>query len=166
MIDTTEKYIKMCEKAIVIQRYWIPMEGDFITTSNGIIVLSTNIMGFHWHECHLHEIRIPVCKPIEITFERNKLSDTINFKYAEFNIKQIHNPIWLPRQDQLQDMVELTGYKENDKTVDLWILGDFTEFTGNNWKTFVTMEQLWLAFVMHKKYGKVWDDEQGNWVKK
>lgn len=64
--------------------------------------------------------------------------------------------IWLPRQDQLQEMV---------KCVELPILCQvFEMFTTKRYEgtesttafIFTSMEQLWLAFVMKEKYDKVW----------
>ena len=59
----------------------------------------------------------------------------------------------LYRQDQLQEMVN-----QSKNVVDLmasvlyWSAG----------KYFLSMEQLWLAFVMKELYGKVWNGEE--WV--
>jgi hypothetical protein len=73
--------------------------------------------------------------------------------------------VWLPRQDQLQEMVI---YKSEDKTLKyrMWML--VTEF--DIWKngkgcsdTYESLEQLWLAFVMKENYQKVWNGE--DWVK-
>ena len=78
--------------------------------------------------------------------------------------------VWLPRQDQLQEMVPRKDV--------LTLIEDFYEWT-DPWlntgqpygsilraiqkeeeyiKQFTSMEQLWLAFVM-KGYNKVWDGE-------
>lgn len=63
--------------------------------------------------------------------------------------------IWLPRQDQLQDMVELSLDVMNYSFyVFSMAVGALNKFT--------SMEQLWLAFVMKEKYGKVWNGE--NWI--
>ncbi len=68
--------------------------------------------------------------------------------------------IWLPRQDQLQAMIPedinhphllVLRFKEA-------ICGGPCSYPGLN-----SMEQLWLAFVMKEKYGKVWNGE--DWVK-
>lgn len=67
--------------------------------------------------------------------------------------------VWLPRQDQLQEMVGLDI---------IALCRDFRDFAFNNYAdattddidpvcTFTSMEQLWLAFVMKEKYNKVWD---------
>jgi hypothetical protein len=31
------------------------------------------------------------------------------------------------------------------------------------WQNHETMEQLWLAFVMSEKYGRIWDEENEEW---
>jgi len=66
---------------------------------------------------------------------------------------------WLPRQDQLQDMVE---------TNINYLMSRFTtcmvSFQDEYIEQFRSMEQLWLAFVMHEKFSKVWRD--GEWIMK
>ena len=90
---------------------------------------------------------------------------------------------WLPRQDQLQEMVGQPNLA--------YLLLDFRKFTSPDeyclhgksreagfynqdyckictnkrikaFKTFTSMEQLWLAFVMNEKFGKVWDGDK--WI--
>ena len=70
--------------------------------------------------------------------------------------------IWLPRQDQLQEMV-----KENDKG-DYSLLISFRMWLNSipfaySQVSIMSMEQLWLAFVMKEKYDKVWDDKNEKW---
>ena len=64
--------------------------------------------------------------------------------------------IWLPRQDQLQAMVD------NDFDGFVWYVDGcygtgVDEFSVDN-KELPSMEQLWLKFVMGEKYNKFWDD--------
>ena len=75
---------------------------------------------------------------------------------------------WLPRQDQLQEMVIPEDEKDclNKYIVLLddfqdWVLNDCT---GLEWAHLhaVTMEQLWLAFVMKEKFNKTWNGDK--WV--
>ena len=81
---------------------------------------------------------------------------------------------WLPRQDQLQDMI--LGDPELRHDVIVFLLDRFHTFldpawfAGDKWmkhekylKQFESMEQLWLAFVMHELYRKQWDDENKEW---
>jgi len=79
--------------------------------------------------------------------------------------------IWLPRQDQLQEMVGFTGQncgwfyhwvsseiydlpddKQNYRFKDHWYRHIPDYFNGS-------MEQLLLAFLMKEKYNKVWEGE-------
>ena len=70
--------------------------------------------------------------------------------------------ICLPRQDQIQEMA---GGLSPDKTGYSQLLHDFFQFIEFNEIRYIkSFEQLWLAFYMHEKHGKVWDGEK--WVKK
>ncbi len=67
--------------------------------------------------------------------------------------------IWLPRQSQLQEMVELvvtgqTGYPE----VSAAVLDKLNNYQWHGF--FKSMEQLWLAFVMKEKFSKTWDGDK------
>ena len=65
--------------------------------------------------------------------------------------------IWLPRQDQLQEMVDL-------EPISL-LLARFRGWFKNeviHRKCLDSMEQLWLAFVMFELHGKKWDGRE--WI--
>jgi len=68
--------------------------------------------------------------------------------------------VWLPRQDQLQEMVI-------EKYATFWDLAiAFSNvLMGENasyFENFDSMEKLWLAFIMLEKYKRKWKD--GEWV--
>lgn len=80
---------------------------------------------------------------------------------AEYQSHTPQDAIWLPRQDQMQEILK----KRNTP-----LLMDFTIWVYEENKEggiydkenqFTSMEQLWLAFVMKEKYKKTWDGE--NW---
>ena len=73
--------------------------------------------------------------------------------------------VWLPRQDQLQEMVFGFQYPDNDNDTKLaQLISDFYNFTMSTYRRYFTsMEQLWLAFVMKELYTKEWDGNE--WVK-
>lgn len=108
-----------------------------------------------------------------------------NFKNGEVDIgiygmyvdiTQSGRPIWLPRQDQLQDLIK-EDYRSvpNKKYISFRGMSEyFYKFVDENQlqmidkngnKTCVceSMEQLWLAFVMREKYNKIWNGR--DWVK-
>jgi len=128
-MDTSKEYIKMCEKAVEMQKLWnwrISPVGDYCW------------LGDEYLECAIFICTMPMI--------------------------QLEGRIWLPRQDQLQDMV--------DNNTLAWNLMVFYDWTNTNHSLispndcryqkinsayYTSMEQLWLAFVMKEKYNKVWD---------
>ena len=80
--------------------------------------------------------------------------------------------IWLPRQDQLQEMVPNEGWGDDWKPA-LWplhlaqVLDEYSSATYDYWQEICwqpeSMEQLWLAFVMAELHHKTWDG--AGWAK-
>jgi hypothetical protein len=68
--------------------------------------------------------------------------------------------VWLPRQDQLQEMVIEKYATPWDLAIAFSnvLMADNTSY----FDTFDSMEKLWLAFIMLKKHKKKWKD--GEWV--
>ena len=63
--------------------------------------------------------------------------------------------IWLPRQDQLQEMMHGEDYLD-----DYELSKDFVEYIEMTAYNRETIEQLWLAFVMKEKHNKTWNGEE------
>ena len=66
--------------------------------------------------------------------------------------------VWLPRQDQIQDMLDNNYHPDNLEK----ILGYFLDFTRQNPMKFNSYEQLWLAFYMKEKHNLTWSGKE--WV--
>ena len=64
---------------------------------------------------------------------------------------------WLPRQDQLQDMVSFGHVWLPFANIERWWQWAKEKMPLEYWDRFTSMEQLWLAFVMKEKYNKVWN---------
>jgi len=80
----------------------------------------------------------------------------LNDKYKE---------IWLPRQDQLQEMV---APKEDVQHLLLHFynrVGALFNEKDKPWLQFKSFEQLWLAFVMKEKYNKIWNGKDWEKIK-
>lgn len=134
-MDTSEKYIKMCGKTEEIQELWNPQRGDFYSSMR----------------------------------EKEGLLTQAHLDLVEFipfgGIKRIkHDMIWLPRQDQLQEIVIKKDLEDYGASAELahrfsrWVEKNCNIKHWNN-----SMEQLWLAFIMEEKYEKIWDSKE--WVK-
>ena len=143
-MDTSEQYIKMCKRAEEIQGQWKPAEADFMF--NTAVGETTFIR-------------------VNRTTDRRRRHHSIPYNKDRF--------FWLPRQDQLQEMVGVQDARE--------LLLSFHRFTHpadgmsirqedfedvkarTKYRSlFTSMEQLWLAFVMKEKYNKVWNG--GDWT--
>lgn len=137
------EYIKQCEKAEEIQELWKPKVGDWFYKRDGI--------GFGlWLICKLDE-------------KGNLFCSGERMGRAPFSGELIWfmtpgDYIWLPPQNQLQEMVVCPG-------TELFIvfMGDKRWYSlpindqRNPVLSYDTLEQLWLAFVMKQKYNKAWN---------
>ena len=154
-MDTSKTYIKMCEKAEEIQA--LKRIGSLIHRTKTGDILSLDLEDGDFFT-----------KPLDFTLYAVFVAPReveIDMGYSELN------RVWLPRQDQLQEMVDFKPFysinsKENAK-YDLNIFMRFCEwgygssiFVKQPKELFPSMEQLWLAFVMKERYKKVWDGEE------
>ncbi len=139
-MDTTETYIKMCEKAVEIQAM----------RRGGMLAVGQT--GDWW--------AIPKIQGYEILC-LGSVYNKLLFRYDSY--------LWLPRQDELQAMMtEYNGPLKLLDNFNEFVFGP--EIAGermrNQWEDYVSqfasMEQLWLAFVMRERCHKTWNGE--NWV--
>lgn len=65
--------------------------------------------------------------------------------------------IYLPRQDQLQEMLQPIGIYDL-----IWGFQNWWLETDPSKQNLYTMEQLWFAFVMRQKYNKIWNGK--DWI--
>jgi len=133
-MDTSETYIKMCEKAEEIQklkpkviRSWDEIGSWFLDDRGDLVCFDSIGVAYKW--------------------------------WSESGRKTI---AWLPRQDQLQEMVG--GYEAGFIDWWHWRNAIYPEMQNplNTVFRFSSFEQLWLAFVMKEKYNKVWGKEE--WI--
>ena len=135
-MDRTETFIKMVD-CPEIQDKWYPFVGDvFLHRENGKVetnpIYKTTIDWMKGEESLI---------PIAITWPEWK-----------------NRFLWLPRQDQLQEMISIypTQFRADSSVPWHSFLADDITVEGK----FDSMEQLWLAFVMKEKYNKVWNGEE------
>ena len=138
----TQSYIKMCEQADEIQKAWKPKLLDKVITKR---TLTNN------------------------NYSQNAVGYIEDFEhpYDEYYYKN-YGYIYLPTQEQLQEMVK-------GKVFHIWGTFDSLDLAVasidrkkrdshkvcNKIKSF---NELWLAFVMHEKYNKIWIGEK--WILK
>ena len=115
---------------------------------------------------------IKMCKYLEIQLQEFDHRPNFHFAYCLDEQWQIEHdflggekqPIWLPRQDQIQEMLGWDIIKAMNFFYDFYHEEMIEQVgIGNQPKKnpkFNSMEQLWLAFYMHEKHKKKWDGEK------
>jgi len=73
--------------------------------------------------------------------------------------------VWLPRQDQIQEMLP-----ENKCKCSCCLIFHLNQFIKDNIEGFFdakieSLEQYWLAYYMSEKHQKFWDSKKQKWIK-
>lgn len=138
-MDTSEKYVRMCEEAEEIQRKAKLIDNFWFHGRWGVGV------GTYWQPC----------LGCDYEMEKAFYFDGYGIKLSE----KLGDMVWLPRQDQLQEMIDFD-------LVDRDSLLGLADFGGNFFHTddSISWEQFWLAFVMQEEFNKIWVDEREEWA--
>jgi hypothetical protein len=149
-MDCGAEYILMCEKAKEIQDIW----------HNATLRMLPSIL----YDKEIDRVVICIWTPKTLANRLGITGNSIRVSIESTRDMSHFTPeadipydtlVWLPRQDQLQEMVEYPDLGS--------ILRDVREFWMLNSSyhpiDFTSMEQLWLAFVMKEKFDKVWNGE-------
>ena len=136
-------YIKMCERAKKeIQEGWVPCAGDFYAWAGH----TTRKKGTRMVGC------VSYYDPKGIVHGRlGGMGDN----------RHKVDVLWLPRQDQLQEMVESSRLEIKHGGFINWYRWIQEHYPNDNYKNrvFTTWEQLRLGFVMHQLYQKKWNGD-------
>jgi hypothetical protein len=137
-MDKSQAYIKMCTKAVEIQRQWQPRHGDVYVDDTDRI--------FVWiaHLENLPKLKKGFC----ITSENGVIKMT---RY-----------VWLPKLDQLIEMAQQKGKRYEGTSQDFfdWAKSRCPDGAKRPAKATASLEQLWLAFVMIRKFSKHWNGSE------
>jgi hypothetical protein len=150
-MDCGNDYIKMCHKAKEIQELYYKMDYQCENFAAYIEI----------------EVFCPYCQNCLSEYDRGAYcSDCGTKTTSRHNYKVVtgryinDKDIWLPRQDQLQEILGpfINVFQE------VVVLRQFCyNFFKINKYIPKSMEQLWLIFVYHKKFHKKWNGE--DWIK-
>ena len=133
-------YIDMCKQATEIQRNWKPSVGDFVALGDDVSVIIYSFRRGDKVKYKLHLIR-------DREFEKHEL-------------------IWLPTQRQLQLIIDSHFPIPLDAQNMTSMLYNFA-FSNEKYEyctQFMTLNELWLAFLMDRCYNKRWDADKRKWV--
>lgn len=155
-MDTSRKYIEMCSKAVEVQE--IKKEEQYFL--NGDIVYYVNVDIVH----------------VEGSIIGSRPDDKFELSNTPAHDYELSRPVWLPKQDQLQEIIKTSVTKkvmpDADNEVlavdDLRILRVFyiytAKFANIPVNTELTLEQMWLMFLMQVVYDKKWDENCKDWL--
>ena len=155
-MDTSKTYIKMCEKAEEIQGIFLDKLKTATWEENHIAVI--------WGRKDIGGLTgpLPTREPMYgISWEGGEYF-IYNGKICGEHCKcllSLEDPeakvIWLPRQDQLQGMVD---YPAIEVLIDKFYY--WARLEHNISLLLTSMEQLWLAYVMSERHRKVWSGKE------
>lgn len=139
-MDRSEQYRAMCRQAEEMQRCWQPCYGDFYLDEQGRI------------DCWLGKDDDGRTMKGSVMVERGG------------HIIRLRRFVWLPRLNQLMEAAQEPGcrFEAMAQRFFRWCKIGYGRGTVSPTKTFPSLEQTWMAFIMFKGYGKVWDGERWN----
>ncbi len=159
-MDTSETYIKMCDCPEIQEQKGYKCGDWYVLT------------------------RMPETFKFRIECESTDVEDDNSGDHPYTKLRQIKDRtedgyLWLPRQDQLQEMLKETHGDFFTMFIFFWheFLTESGDFRIPSWSgvrrdgienghkvisfdKVTSMEQLWLAFVMKEKHNKVWNGEE------
>jgi len=171
-MDNIRLYAKMSEKAIEIQEIWKNKDRNE-KLGSVVTVIWKKGSGKYGPECCILQ-REPIYG-IGLDFSNdeyylyNGKKASVHYRELLKSAKDFEKLIWLPRQDELQEMFinshSVNKWKEDWLTLTNMFNGFISWWdTGNVARgKSKSMEQLWFMFLMKKKYDKVWSGK--NWIK-
>lgn len=72
--------------------------------------------------------------------------------------------IWLPRVDQLQEMVPIVRGMGAKHSPDYYCVSLFADFVHSLDNKDISFNEMWLLFVMSVVYEKTWDYSEKTWI--
>jgi len=96
-----------------------------------------------------------------------RVTKSIKIITDHFDTKNLKDFIWLPTQEQLQEIILpilKEGHKKfwDMKKINFWIIRLLLNFIDDDY--YNSFNELWLAFVMYEKYHKIWSNAGERWV--
>jgi len=164
-MDTSSEFIKMCEKAVEIQAFWKPTSGDwYIHDYRGTTKTSRELEKQIWGDSDKtwRSVEIMCYQPTE---SKDVIISTTGKESLCVSVADLvrGHSIWLPRQDQLQEMLYEKVGSKGFILVNYFVNQLHRGILDNSQIELTSMEQLWLAFVMKERYGKIFSGD--DWIK-
>jgi len=148
----------MCLTAREVQVDHKWAEGDWFWDGAQVKCIGSDLFGVvEYAERPLSEVRVPLLPRLTaMELDPQDRVTVPDFDVLTFQRFEYGRVTWLPRQDQLQTMVNGAAISARELG---WWFGNWCDRDGD---PSVGMDELWLSYVMHEKYGKRWNGD--NWI--
>lgn len=163
-MDKSDRYINMCKEAHELNEIkWEYgfIDGDWLYLGNGLVrVIGSDTLKINQAiEVDENGKEIATINLIDagddIKFDTD--GNDIDVSVLKYPIDSYVNPVWLPRQDQLESFYYQAIIKKID--VDSWIHVLSEKKKTFEFDQFKSMEQIALAVIMDFKFNKEWQDD-------
>lgn len=161
-------FIEQCTKAhnlILFKQKTGFVEGDHIWDGEKVRLIGHNFINLGEGKRCI-DSKYPYFRFVMLEAESNLLIDDgnypheISFKYGYYKTESIYNPIWVPTQEQLQNLLLHVG-ADYLKLLEKFI--HFTLYHNSYHRLGKPKEQLWLEYFMWKKYKLLWVMLEHKW---
>lgn len=156
-MDKSDEYINMCKCARKIQynKYADGFEeGDYVFDGKIVRIVGHDFLNvrskYQNAPRQMYEFYMVESQP---EINNDHLPYEIEMKTGKYVIERISHPIWLPRQDQLQELTstpQLNTSGNQIKAFNLWYKYFDKILSG------CSFEQIWLHYLMSIKYTSIW----------
>ena len=155
-MDYSREYISMCENAFEIQNLAFQSK-DILPIFVYDKTINRICIHFWCPETLCNDLSLPKSDPyLSVSIEHANDGNICHI--SDITVPYGGSAIWLPRQDQLQNMLSYT--------CPVYALcEEISQFAKDNEVIFDTasMEQVWLSYVMKEKHNKVWVGNEKKW---
>ncbi len=134
LMDKSRQYIQMCKTSKEIQIKWQQTPGDLFVNINN-----------------------------KVSFWTNQSSNSFKIKNGfrienENELIKIEKFFWLPNLDQLIETAQIKEKSYRDISFDFfeWTKQEYSSDSKPADSIFESQEQLWIGYVMEKKFSKKW----------
>jgi len=158
-MDCSSEYIKMCNcpeiQGIMIKDEFI--NGDWFA------YYEPKAFGKRYEKPHIQVVGSTFYEFTRDYLREHKHLSIVGYDEGDCELVWGNEVIWLPRQDQIQEMVKKDSI--NIELNKFYVFCLEKNYAGHNLPTaiFSSLEQLWLAFYMYEKHNKIWNGEK--WIK-
>lgn len=156
-----KRYKKLCSRAKKLQETWEPNKGD-LNICGCSACMDRNAEGHFVTDYEYDALTNRDLTNVDSSYKYKYIGQ--NFADAFRETKELI--IWLPTQEQLQDLLrQLPKYRE---TRDIALLSKMrTHMSKEYCNTFLntcSISEMWLCFYMHEAFGSKYLNEEKGWV--